>query len=211
MLKQKKIGLLTMPLIDNYGGIIQIKALYHFLNSNGFKAYLIDKKYNIPFYKNLIKKILSHNPFYKIYDFNKYTARRLYLRNINNFIADEFENKTKEIFNVPALIKESKKFDTIIVGSDQVWRYAYVKKDLDVYFLDFVSNNQKKISYAASFGVDFWEGDLNTKKNVTNYLKSFNAISLREDSGVKIVESMVDKEAKQVLDPTFLPDISFYN
>lgn len=39
----KKIGLLTMPVKENYGGIIQIAALYAFIESNGYTPYLIRK------------------------------------------------------------------------------------------------------------------------------------------------------------------------
>lgn len=211
-MNQGKIGLLTMPLIDNYGGIIQIAALYHFLETEGYTPYLIDKKYNLPKWKVIIKTALEYNPFYKIYDFNSYTRRRLYLKLINTFIDSFFVNKTNSIFNKRDLCNETKKFSAIIVGSDQVWRYKYVKNDYENYFLDFASNGIKKLSYAASFGVDEWEGPKETTLKVSKYLSDFNAISVREDSGVDLCKSVFNIEnSEHVLDPTFLPEISFYN
>jgi hypothetical protein len=46
--------------------------------------------------------------------------------------------------------------DGFIVGSDQVWRYIDNSEALYRYFFDFVDEYKIKISYAASFGVDYW-------------------------------------------------------
>lgn len=208
----KKVGLLTMPLIDNYGGIIQIAALYHIIESLGFEPVLIDKKYNLSDSKVLIKKILSNNPLYKIYDFKGYTKRKKKLTKIDEFIRLYFVNRTKEIYNEKTLIEECSDLDTIIVGSDQVWRYKYVKRDLNVYFLSFVNSKQKKLSYAASFGVEVWEGDQESKNVVTKLLQDFDAVSIREDEGVNLVKDRFSlNNAVQVLDPTLLPDRKFYD
>jgi len=209
---KKKIGLLTMPLLDNYGGIIQIAALYHFLQKEGHEPFLIDKKYNQSNGKVLMKRLLSNNPFYKLFDYNKHTQRKKYLKNIQAFIDQFFENRTQKAYNDVQLKNSIQKLETIIVGSDQVWRYKYVKENYKHYFLNFVGSNQKRISYAASFGVDFWEGNDESVKNVKNYMEKFDAISVREDVGVQICENTFDyKNALHVLDPTFLPELDFYN
>lgn len=211
-MKRKKIGLLTMPLIDNYGGIIQIAALYHFLETEGYTPYLIDKRYNLAKWKVIIKNALEYNPLYKIYDFNSYTKRRLYLKQINTFIDSFFRNKTNAIYNNRDLFNETRKLNAIIVGSDQVWRYNYVKNDYENYFLDFVDKGVNKLSYAASFGVDEWEGSMETALKVSEFLSDFNAISVREDSGIDLCESVFNiNNAEHVLDPTFLPETSFYD
>src|SRR5690606_150256 len=209
--KKKKIGLITLPLLDNYGGIIQISALYHFLDSKGFETYLIDKKYNLSAQKVLLKKILANNPFYKIYDVRNYTHRRKHLIYIKKFIDRIFVNKTKEVFDINQLKNLTKDFEAIIVGSDQVWRYEYVTRDLEVYFLNFTEKNQKRISYAASFGVDSWVGDKESQRKVKSYLKNFDSISVREDSGVTICHDIFEVDAVHVIDPTLLVDVSFYN
>ncbi|TXD48924.1 polysaccharide pyruvyl transferase family protein [Polaribacter sp. IC073] len=208
---KKKIGLLTMPLLNNYGGIIQVAALYHYLKEEGFEPYIIDKKYNQSNLKVLIKKILTHNPFYKLYDYNNHTQRRLQLKKVHAFIDNYFENKTDEVFNEIDLKRVSQQFDTVVVGSDQVWRHKYVKNNFEQYFLNFLSSKQNKVSYAASFGVDAWEGDEASKKQVSKLLSNFNAVSVREDTGVALCENVFGHEnATHVLDPTFLPDVSFY-
>lgn len=210
-MENKKIGLLTMPLIDNYGGIIQIAALYRFLEQLGYEPYLIDKKYDLPLYKVIIKKFLERNPFYRIYDLKSYTKRRLHLQEINKFIEVSFVNRTNPIFNQKSLIKATNFFDAIIVGSDQVWRYNYVKDNYKDYFLSFASKGIKKIAYAASFGTDEWEGPENTSNEVAKLLMKFNAISVREDTGVILCNRQFNcPNVVHVLDPTFLPDFNFY-
>ncbi|WP_156305377.1 polysaccharide pyruvyl transferase family protein [Sphingobacterium endophyticum] len=208
----KKVGLLTMPLIDNYGGIIQIAALYSVIKNLGHEPILIDKKYNLSNSKVLLKKVLSNNPFYKLFDYNNHTQRKRNLGKIDKFISEYFLNKTHEIFNEFDLVNECKNMDTLVVGSDQVWRYKYVNRDLDVYFLSFAKDNQRRISYAASFGVDFWEGNEESKKNVIKLLNKFDAISVREKEGIELLISdfSVDNGI-QVLDPTLLPKRSFYD
>ena len=54
-----------------------------------------------------------------------------------------------------------------------------------MYFLDFVKDETKKVSYAASFGS---EKKIKTElANITNYLKDFNKITVRENDGVRIL------------------------
>ena len=92
-----------------------------------------------------------------------------------------------------------------IVGSDQVWREAYSPCITD-YFLHFLPKGKKykKISYAASFGIK--ETDISKDKLAlcAEDLKSFNAISVRERTGVDIVNTISGMNATLVLDPTLL-------
>lgn len=208
----KKVGILPLPLRENYGGMIQAAALYHIVNELGHKAVLIDKKYSQPFLKTYLKKVFSSNPLYKIYDVSNLTQRKKNLKELDRFKSQYFESKTKEIFSDSQIKNNTEGLDTVIVGSDQVWRYRYVSKDYQTYFLDFVCDKQRKISYAASLGVDKWEGDEDTVKVVKELLKRFDAVSVREDSGVNVCKEVFEYEkAMHVLDPTLLPKRSFYD
>lgn len=201
-----------MPVKENYGGIVQIAALYHFLEEYGYEPFLIRKKYDEIPWKIILRYILTHNPFYWIYDYKNLTKRRKRAEPLEKFIENFFKNKTKPIYNKADYIKYTNNFNTIIVGSDQVWRYAYIRSDFRYYFLDFLPSSTKRISYAASFGVDNWEGNINTIQTVQKLLTEFNAISVREKSGLNICKSVFNiNTAAHVLDPTFLPEIEFYN
>jgi hypothetical protein len=97
-------------------------------------------------------------------------------------------------------------YDAYVVGSDQVWRPMYNDHLMNNY-LDFVENDKAiKIAYSASFGVDQWETDEATTQKAASLAKQFNAISIREQSGIHLCKEHLGVEAVQVLDPTFLLD-----
>ncbi|HLT41983.1 MAG TPA: polysaccharide pyruvyl transferase family protein, partial [Sphingobacteriaceae bacterium] len=102
-------------------------------------------------------------------------------------------------------------FDGYVVGSDQCWRPKY-SPQIANYFLDFASNEQeiKRISYAASFGVSNWEFNEEDTFLCSKFAQKFNAISVREDSGVNLVKKYLKQEAVHVLDPTMLLDTGDY-
>jgi len=70
--------------------------------------------------------------------------------------------------------------------------------------LNFGKSETKRISYAASFG--FSEDKLNEKfaMAVKPLISHFDAISVREKSGLEILKKIGIKDAVQVCDPTFL-------
>lgn len=212
MNERRKIALLTLPIKENYGGVIQIAALYHYLESKGYDPYLIRKKYDESLPKRIFRYLLSHNPLFFIYDYNNLTKREKQSAKLTAFIDSFFVRRTKAIYNRNDYMKIMKDFGVVIVGSDQVWRYKYVKENYRYYFLDYLSESTKKIAYAASFGVENWEGNNETISIIQKKLSEFDAVSVREDSGVQICSNTFKKDnVLHVLDPTFLPDVSFYH
>lgn len=104
-------------------------------------------------------------------------------------------------------------FDAFIVGSDQVWRPAYNmgEKLYDMY-LSFTEGQQViRFSYAASFGVDFWEYTEEQTRICKGLIRKFDAISVREKSGLKLCSDYLGVEATHVLDPTMLLNKVDYN
>lgn len=190
----KKIGVLTLPLKGNYGGVLQAYALITFLKKNRYDAYLVDRQWNqesnsIPYF---IKKLIYHH---------------IIIRNVKKFTNKWINPKTFKISYQTEMQKLNKEdFYAFVVGSDQVWRTEHTLAGVgNNYFLDFVAHKDiKKISYAASFGKDSIDGDKNELSQISNLLKQFNSISVREESGVKICSEILDIEAEQVLDPVLL-------
>lgn len=213
-----KIGILTLSIADNYGGILQAVALYRLLHNQGHEVVLIYKSIHEVLLIKIAIKILLKIPFH---DFKSFKAKR----KINKARQEKKELHRgfieKEIFAISKNLYSKKdleqfaireKFDAVIVGSDQVWRKTYINdKYYKSYFLDFVdSSKTKKIAYAASFGKDYWEGE-DDIEDISKCLKDFNAVSTRELSGVFICkESFGFDNAKHVLDPTMLMPKEFY-
>ena len=101
--------------------------------------------------------------------------------------------------------------DCIIVGSDQVWRPKYTHLP-GAYFLDFLPDDHaiKKIAYAASFGVDNWEFSPDQTERFSILVNRFDAVSVRESSGVELCKKYLHCPACQMPDPTLLHDAGFY-
>lgn len=101
-------------------------------------------------------------------------------------------------------IVQKYKLDCIVVCSDQVWRPLY-NRHIEDMFLDFLSGMElKRIVYAASFGTDEWEFTTNHTKNCAPLAQQFDAISVREASGMVLCINHLNIEATHVLDPTLL-------
>lgn len=215
-----KIGILTLPIAENYGGILQAVALCRFLNIQGHDVVLIYKQTqdNQALWKKFVKKILLKIPFHdfknlKTYD--KLNKERLERKVFHRpFIENEIFKISKDLYTKKELENFVKResFDAVIVGSDQVWRKRYINDAYyKSYFLDFVDGSKtKKIAYAASFGKDHWEGE-GDSEDIAKLLKDFTAVSTREASGVAICrDSFGYNDAKHVLDPTLLMGKAFY-
>ncbi|MBQ9658673.1 MAG: polysaccharide pyruvyl transferase family protein, partial [Clostridia bacterium] len=214
-----RIGIYTQPLRFNYGGLLQAWALQTVLEKMGHKVWILDPspyiflpRWKIPFSysKRFIKKIFGKNP--NLIHIEQIRNREYDIMN-SNLVSFKKRIHTKT-WNKISDIKE-KNFDVIITGSDQVWRPKYNRsyhRTIENAFLDFTKNwNIKRIAYAASFGVDEWEFDLRQTKNCSLLVKRFDAISVRENHGVKLCKKYLNVEASHVLDPTLLLDKRDYD
>ena len=210
-MKKLKVGILTLPVNNNYGGIIQLAALYNFIESNGYNVVWIDKKHSDNFVKFLLKKIIEVNPLYKIYDPNNFRTIKLFRTQVQDFFDEYITVKTDTVYRTHKLKKATEALDCIVVGSDQVWRYEYIKENYPTYFLDFASKETKKIAYAASFGKNKWDGSAHSLATIQTLIKRFDLVSTREISGVALCNDVFHyNKAVHALDPSFLPDIEFY-
>ena len=92
-------------------------------------------------------------------------------------------------------------YDSFVIGSDQVWNPDFeFNSELD--YLPMVPS-EKKIAYAASFGVS--EITENREKTA-ELLDGIKSISVREAAGANIVRDLTGRDVPVVLDPTLLLD-----
>lgn len=200
---------MTQPLGHNYGGIIQNYALQRVLKDMGYvpetiyrvyennnsklKVFLSVIKQNI--YKYLLRKNII-----------TYTEHQKTLVNNINFLKKHI-NLSPLIDTDEDLAAYFKKnnFDSVIVGSDQTWRPKY-SPNIYNYFLDFLIDNHqiKKIAYASSFGTEKWEYTELETQRCKELAQHFDAVSVREDTGIKLCKEYLKIEAIHLLDPTLL-------
>lgn len=210
-----KIGILTLPLHTNYGGILQAYALQTVLERMGYEVKVIDKPYS--YYLKPTRQVLAiiKRILLRIVFLNKRAIfpERERTRKFNaiNKLTNSFISSHLKLLRVNKY-KEAKKegFDAIVVGSDQVWRPEFFGKCEDS-FLDFAKNwNITRISYAASFGKDKIDFTNSQIISCIKLLKKFKAISVREASAVHILHETFDAQSVHVLDPTMLLDRTDY-
>ena len=210
-----KVGILTITPNIGFGGILQAYALSYVLKQMGHSVHVINytsgyslKSRMVFFVKSLIKAVKGQFVKYSHHAEIQYCSQNVatFIRNNLNFTI-----KVTSANQLANLINTS--FDVVVVGSDQVWRPKYVL-GIENYFLANVNLDVKKISYAASFGVDNFEYSEKEARTCSNLLKSFSYVSVREESGLKLLKNNLhyDGQAFCDLDPTLLAgEIAFKN
>lgn len=204
-----RIGILTASLASNIGGIMQNYALQNVLLQMGHSPITIDVGKRYTKFRWVLGRIralftgnVSRVPFPWYDRIGSYRILKFVMKNIirTRFVTGKIE---------PQIVYDYQ-FDAIIVGSDQVWRKEY-NANLYNMFLDFVKDgNVKKISYAASLGVEKWDYDKKQTEKCKLLASDFTAISVRELSDVKLCKDFLGINAVHVLDPTLLLDKSDY-
>ena len=202
------IAIVTLPLTNNYGGLLQNFAMQQILRKLGHNTITIDikAKSNTPlwlFFCSWIKTILLYFIPRKRRKFAKFV---LYYHR-KKWSADFMSSfvKTTQMFKrLEKKIILDYRIDGIVVGSDQVWRPKYNCR-LEDMFLKFAERIPiKRVAYAASFGVDRWEYTFKQSCACSRLAKKFDAVSVREESGVKLCKEHLGVCASWVLDPTLI-------
>lgn len=215
-----KVGVVTVHKAPNYGANLQAYATWKFIVDCGHDCEIIDISL-----KPEGERFPLSRPEY--YEKNKIPLRvqiRLLLRKVlvvlglkkPSYIPPPIlpaAQKKFDTFN--GLIKYSSHYETLemlyacppqydlyITGSDQVWNPTQ-HYCLEPFFLTFVKGEKRKLSYAASIGIE--ELRNNEKKQFSEWLSSYEAIAVREKVAKDLLEEVTGRnDIEQVIDPTFL-------
>lgn len=203
MAAQKKIGIITMHRINNYGSVLQAFALQYIIEKMGFDVRLIDYNYPNIFqytrgvalpkndWKAKVIKGMSWLHPYNRYDYKFQDFRNRYFK-LSPYYKD---------FN--AIHQKAISYDLYITGSDQVWNPNFTKGDT-TFLLDFAKKNANKISYASSFSCTQLGKEY--EATYSELLAQYQAISVREWGGVELVKRLTGQQAVITVDPTLLLD-----
>ncbi len=194
------IGILTYHFAHNYGAMLQAYALMSYLEKNGSQVEVI----------NYIPEKMRRD--YSI-GFDSITYKNFYWKIINNcrrkkqFALFEEFRKTKlrnnDLINSEQLKGHSKKYNTIIVGSDQVWNTNINYNDSN-YFLSFANDNITKIGFSISIGSI--KTTAIARHFLDKYIETFSRLSFREKSTIDFYDELFHKRYSQTCDPVFLLD-----
>lgn len=204
-----KIKIITCHEVYNVGASLQAYALVKYLKDIGNEAEIIDYK---PIYLEHYKLTGVPNPRYdkfilrEIYQLLKLPGRIVARKSRKKKNFDVFTEKylprtDQSYSSIDELKKNTPEADLFIAGSDQIWNPLFQNGKDPSFFLQFAPDNSKRISYAASFAVN----DLTAEdsERMKKWLKSLDAISVREKSGLQLLSKM-DLCGVQVCDPVFL-------
>lgn len=217
--KIMKIGILTLPLHTNYGGILQAYALQTVLERMGLEVDVLNRsqrrtlpsKWPIVFLKRLIKKYIMRKKimvFAEIYHNRYYPELSKYTQ---PFIDAHINQRLLKSLNE---IQEFD-YDAIVVGSDQIWSPNCFRNmwgaGMEMAFLGFSKRwNVGRVAYAASFGNDMWSFSQEETEKCKKLVAAFWGVSVREKSGMELCQSYLDTFAELVPDPTLLLDKDDY-
>ena len=213
----KKIGIATL-LNDstNYGGCLQAYALCKVLNDMGHDTQQILYRKSS---RDLKKRIISVIKGRRI--LNTILNRSLRLLNLvlckifkagdrirdfnNSFPGFKDRIPHTDIVYDEKTIYQCNQFDIYITGSDQVWNVEMQHGTDPFYWLEFVPDSKKRISYAASISLQDLPEEL--FPSVRRILSGYHAISVREKSDKELIDRIMDKDISEwVADPTLLLD-----
>lgn len=210
---KKKVGICACYNTLNYGSMLQSFATQAAIDSMGYSSeYIVYKKKKTPAFimKQLPRLLNSNLMFDKIMKIKKKRA-------LGKYPEIASKNKTREkafkrfqdkyyrkfspvYYGYDELCKAANSYDSIVVGSDQLWTPGGLATNF--YNLMFVPDEVNKISYATSFGVS--SIPRYQRNRTKNYLRRINYLSVREIKGAELVNKVAGCSAKVVVDPTML-------
>ena len=190
----------------NYGGIIQNWALQQALKRLGHDPVTLDafQRFSTPHYLYNYCRALLRRICGKKASLPQRYRGALRWKLTGEFIEDHIA-KTRVMWDYERSAVKRYGLEGIVVGSDQVWRAPYNASHIADMYLKFAQGLPlRRVAYAASFGVDKWEYTPEQEALCVPFAKQFDAISVRESSGIALCRDHFGMEARHVLDPTML-------
>ncbi|OQA32746.1 MAG: Polysaccharide pyruvyl transferase [Betaproteobacteria bacterium ADurb.Bin341] len=205
----KKIGILTMHRVVNYGSALQAFALQEVLRAAGYENEIIDYEYSgralSPGVEQrsgaVAKPSVSRRLLNKVVWWWEKIAKLRPEHRFARFWRRHLSLSRERLGKDSGMRETGSRYNLYILGSDQVLNPKYIGDDLN-WLLSFVASSGEKIAYGSSFGCKRLPEE---KRDVYRiHLAQFLAIGVRETSGERIVAEQLNLRATSTLDPTFL-------
>lgn len=198
-----KIGIITFHWVTNYGAILQAWCLQVYLSELGHDVEIIN--YKPSQFDFSWKRIVRHPRQWK-------NIKRILISRNKESLLVPFRKKylytTSRYFTVNEFGRALEKYDVLISGSDQVLNPYFTLhgengKPSSAYWMNYGRKNAIRLGYAVSFGCETYPEDAASVSKM--WIKDFDAIGVRERTGLKILDNMNYLGPKFVVpDPTLL-------
>ncbi len=211
-MKTKKITIITLQNVRNYGSVLQAIATQHIFEEMGCEVDFINyvrrdfsstKERIRTWCRDMgrVKKFIMGFLLFPSFKRQNKLFSKFLKRNLN--VQDKIYC-TEEDFNSFPI-----KSDIYCTGSDQTWNSNWNRGVLSPLFLSFVPDHVRKISYASSIGKTIL--DEHELESTRYFLKRYSAISVREKSAKDIIEKQLGlSSVAHVLDPTLQVNREFW-
>lgn len=198
-MQTNKVAILTWHYYQNFGSALQCFALQTTLENLGLDVKVIN--YRNPKFGSI--DIPKENFCYVFASILQHISKRFKLANLT--FRKKYIRETRLVKTPEEICGLSKCFETVIFGSDQIWAPNLLNP---VYLGEYVDKDVRKVSYAASVGLNDIPDNLVPKYKQA--LNEFYAISIREREGQELLRTRCGIDSTVVLDPTLLVDVKVY-
>lgn len=204
----KKAGILSMQRIYNYGSFLQAYGLKKMLEELGCEVEFVDYHPG----KCLVDSKQKNGLMRKLSKSVEVLTIQAPLKEKLNFIKykKNFGVKYHSYLEIDSQYNYNPELDILVIGSDEVFNCVQDNPNVGYTAELFGVGNQAGtvISYAASFGNTTMERlkQYGVEKEVAEWLKSFNTISVRDNNSYDIVKELTGKDPELHLDPVLMYD-----
>lgn len=206
----KKVGIMSMQRIANYGSFLQAYALRQLIEELGYKVEFVDYHVAAPV---ILDGKESKNKYVrkmkKALETFKYSAPVTHKISFIRY-KQNFAKKYMPLLGISNEMNYNPALDCLVIGSDEV--FNCIQKNSNVgYSLELFGKDncaKKLITYAASFGNTTLEklqkyGKVN---EIGILLRKFDAISVRDINSGTIIEELTGRIPAYNLDPVLTYD-----
>lgn len=202
-----KVILTTVFSAFNYGSSLQALAGKRIIEKTGYECELVKLKSLIKGRDVRIGKLMTI--LFRSIFLNKNNSLKTYNNSYNKTLVEGTECK---FFNFTdtylkpqevtygELKRMAEESIACFSGSDQIWNSSTLYVD-PLYYLRFAPQ-YKRVALSPSFGRDFI-ADYN-KEKMRKWINDYHYLSVREDSGVKLIKELTGRDATHLLDPTLI-------
>ena len=202
----KKVKVVTLHRVFNYGSVLQAYATQKAVESVGAECEIVDYITEQRTKRALKKKYEIHGLRGLVYYLLRCVSIGIKWRTFDRFIKKNIAVTSRQYISTDDLRKSPPLADIYMTGSDQVWNSKYNEGIDHGFFLDFGDEETRRVAFAASIGQDKLEE--REKPEIARLLSKYAIVSVREKSAVDIVRDLTGREPTLIIDPTLQLDAS---
>lgn len=208
-----RIGILSMQRIVNYGSYMQSLALKELCESLGHTVEFVDFHVNMTIYErqSLADRMKAYRRLAKRSAIGQAAKHILKKNVVNPPLLQQYYLDALGELGITSKKNYETNYDVLIIGSDEVFNCTQTNVDVG-YSLELFgkgSRAKKTITYAASFGTTTLEKiqKYGIGKDLQKYLMRLDAISVRDENSMQVIEALTYKTPLIHLDPVLVGNL----